>query len=88
MLWNLKLHGAAWKYPRGHTGYLLSRLHHSEESVNKEEKNWAHGLTNMIPVYMKNKAREEEEIQLVHDVERVEVSGANVRNGRECYGDY
>lgn len=87
ILRNLKLHETTWKYPSGHTSDLPSRLHHSEEAVNEEEKNWAHGFTSVIPVDMKDIEHEEDEIEVVHGEERFKISRTNVRKGRESHDD-
>lgn len=87
LLGNLKLHETAWKYPSGHTSHLPSRLHHSKEAVNEEEENRTHGFAYVIPVDMEHVECEEDEIQMMHGEEGVEVSRTNVRNRRKPHDD-
>ena len=84
---DLKLHETAGKYPSRNASHLPSRLDHSKEAVNEEENHRAHTLTDVIPINVKDIECEEDEVQVVHGEERVEVSGTNVWNGREPH-DY
>jgi hypothetical protein len=84
---NLELHETAGKYLSRHTSHLPLRLHHSEEAVNEEEKYRAHGFANAVPTDMKDVEYVEDEVQVVHGEERVEVSRTNVRNGCEPHDD-
>jgi hypothetical protein len=58
-------------------------LHHSKEAVNEEEENRTHGCAGVIPVDVVNVECEEDEVQLMHGEESVEVSETKVRNGRK-----
>ena len=61
---------------------MSPRLHQAQEPIDEEEEHRTHDLAYMVPVNMEGVECEEDEIQVVHAVECVEVARSDI--GQRC----